>query len=192
MTSRQFFLQKNCRGQVWVETVIYTLIAFALIATSLAYVRPKIEEMQDKAIIEQTLAMMEDIDSIIASAVQGGAGNTRIIELSIKKGSLKIDGSENKIIFEIESRHIYTEPCTAEPCTEINIGNIVAVTKKQGKFNLITLTRSYTDYDIQYKGESGGQKTITKSSIPYKLSIENKGDSDTDTDNKVEINFYFI
>ena len=36
------------RGQVWVETVIYTLIALALIGTVLAFVKPKVEEMQDK------------------------------------------------------------------------------------------------------------------------------------------------
>ena len=40
-------------GQVWVETVIYTLIAFALIGTVLTFVKPKIEEMQDSAIISQ-------------------------------------------------------------------------------------------------------------------------------------------
>ena len=59
MTSRQFFLQKNCRGQVWIETVIYTLIAFALIATALTYIKPKIEEIQDKAIVENMIALQK-------------------------------------------------------------------------------------------------------------------------------------
>jgi len=191
MTSRQFFLQKNCRGQVWIETVIYTLIAFALIATALTYIKPKIEEIQDKAIIEQTLSMMEDIDSVIMSAVQGGAGNTRIIELSIKKGSLNIDSSNDKIVYEIESRHTYTEPCIKEPCIGINIGNIAAVTKKQGKFNLITLTRDYSsDYDIQYK-LSENSKTISKSSTPYKLSIENLGEN-LENPPRLTINFNII
>ena len=146
-------------GQVLIETVIYTLIAFTLIATALAYIRPKIEEIQDKAIIEQTLGMLEDIDSIIMSVVQGGPGNTRIIELGIRKGSLKIDGANEQIVFEIESRHTYTEPGV-----DVNIGSIVAHTEKQGKFNKVTLTRSYTDYDVEYKGDATTSKTISKSS----------------------------
>ena len=47
-------------GQVWVETVIYTLIAFSLIAAVLAFVKPKIDELQDKAIIEQSIGMIKE------------------------------------------------------------------------------------------------------------------------------------
>src|SRR3989339_625134 len=97
------------RGQVWVETVIYTLIAFVMIGSVLAFVKPKVEEMQDKAIIEQSIGMMEDINTIVLSLVHGGAGNKRKIELGIKKGILMIDGQNNKLIFEIESGNTYTE-----------------------------------------------------------------------------------
>ena len=38
------------KAQVWIETVIYTLIALALIGTVLAFVKPKIQEIQDKIV----------------------------------------------------------------------------------------------------------------------------------------------
>jgi len=74
------------RGQVWVETVIYTLIVLVLISSVLFFVKPKIEEMQDKVIIEQSIGMMEDINMIVLSLVQGGMENKRKIEFEIKQG----------------------------------------------------------------------------------------------------------
>ena len=43
------------KGQIWVETMVYTLIAFALIGIVLMFVKPKIEEIQDTSIIEQSI-----------------------------------------------------------------------------------------------------------------------------------------
>ncbi|MDP7521120.1 MAG: hypothetical protein QF567_02715, partial [Candidatus Pacearchaeota archaeon] len=119
------------RGQVWVETVIYTLIAFVMIGAVLAFIKPKIEEIRDKALIEQTIEVIESINFGIIEL--GGEGNKRIIELGIKKGILKIDGENNLIIFEIESRHVYSQPGE-----DIYIGNIIANTKKRGTFNTVT------------------------------------------------------
>ena len=99
----------NKRGQVWIETVIYTLIAFSLIAAVLAFVKPKIEEIQDNAIIEQSLGLMKDIDSTIREIIQGGSGNKRKLEIAIKKGSLGIDGENDRLVFEIDSRKLYSE-----------------------------------------------------------------------------------
>ena len=83
-------------GQVWVETVIYTLIAFVLIGAVLAIAQPRIEEIQDKAFIEQSFGVMKDIDNIILSLAQGGVGNKRVVELGLKKGNLIIDGDKIK------------------------------------------------------------------------------------------------
>ena len=55
------------RGQVWIETVTYTLVAFVLIGLVLSFVKPKIEELQDQAIIEQSTSMIKEIDSILHS-----------------------------------------------------------------------------------------------------------------------------
>lgn len=170
------------RGQVWIETVIYTLIAFVLISTTLAFVKPKIEEMQDKAIIEQSIELIEAIDSQILSIIQGGPGNKRLIEIGLKKGLLEINGKEDKIVFEMESRSTYSEPGL-----EVNLGNIIVYTEKRGKFNLITLTRNYSEYNITFQG-SDAIKSLSKAATNYKLSVSNKGTDGNRTIIDFEVN----
>ena len=89
---------KNSKGQVWIETVVYTLIAFAILGAVLGFAKPKIEELQDKAVIEQSILMLENIDGIIEE-IKTVQGNKREIELGIKKGSLTIDSENDQIIF---------------------------------------------------------------------------------------------
>ena len=165
---------ENQRGQIWVETVIYTLIALVMIGIVLSVVKPRIEEGQDKAIIEQSMNLIRDIDSIILD-IKRAPGNQRIVELGVKKGILRIDGVEDKIIFEIESRYEYSEP--GEEIIDYTTG-IIINTKKMGEFNNVILTKDYhEDYDLTYEGENK-IKSITKSSTPYKLSISNKGEKE--------------
>ena len=54
------------RSQVWVETVIYTLIGLAVIGILLAAAKPKIDEMRDKLVVEQTIDSMNSIDEKIS------------------------------------------------------------------------------------------------------------------------------
>lgn len=158
------------KGQIWIETVVYTLIAMTLIGAVLAFVIPRIQEIQDKAIIEQSITVIEDINTIFLSVAQGGAGNKRIVDLGIKKGDFNIDAINNKIIFEIETEHEYSEIGV-----DVSIGNAVVKTEKAGSLNKVTLTRDYNQYDLTYAG-GDAIKTISKATTPYKLSIENKGE----------------
>lgn len=167
---------RNKRGQVWIETVIYTLIALIMIGAVLGWGKPKIEQLQDKAIIEQTIGIFEDIDSQILSAVQGGAGNKRTLEIGLKKGSIAIHAEEDvdAIFYEIETRHTYSEPGEY-----IHIGNVLARTVKKGEYNDVVLKIDYAGiYDLKFEG-TNTQKTITKSSTPHKLTISNDGASAT-------------
>lgn len=173
---------KGKRGQIWVETIVYTLIAFALIGLVLAFVKPKIEELQDKGIIEQSISVLEDIDSIIKDI--GDPGNQRIIDLKISKGELNIDGENDKLFFEIESRHAYSEPDK-----EVTIGNIIVLTEKKGKLNDVTLTQDYDgDYDIMYDNRDELKK-ISKASTTHTLLIANKGENDL---NEIIINIEVV
>jgi len=166
--------RKNRKAQVWIETVIYTLIAFVLIGLVLSVVKPQIEKIRDKAVIEQTMDMMNYLNTRILSAVQGGPGNKRIDELKIKKGELKIDGVDNKIIFEMESKSVYSEPGQ-----DVAYGNIIVRTEKKGKINIVTLTTDYSkDYNLTFENKDK-VKLISKSSVPYKLVISNKGGEKT-------------
>ena len=170
----------NRKGQIWIETVIYTLIAFVMIGLVLAYAKPKIEEIQDKAIIEQSIKMMEEINAKIMEVKQGGAGNKREIILGIKKGILKIDGINDKIFFEIESKHTYSQ--LGE---DISYGDLIIHTEKRGNFNIVTLTMDYSEkHNITYQGKDE-LKSITKAPTPYKLFISNEGGDKTRIEIKI-------
>ncbi len=158
------------RGQIWVETIIYTLIAFVMIGLVLYFASPKIAEVQDKTIIEQSVGIMEDINNVISNI--GIPGNKRLIELNIKKGDLKIDGVNDKIIFEIESRYAYSQPGE-----EVPYGSVIVHTEKKGDLNVVTLTSDYSEaYNLTYLNKDE-LKTITKSGASYNLFITNKGGS---------------
>ncbi len=160
----------NFHGQVWIETVIYTLIAFVMIGLVLSFAKPKIEELQDRTILQQSTEMMKEIDSIILTI--GAAGNQRLLEIGIKKGNLKIDCQNDTIIFEMESMSVYSEPGE-----KIKDGNIIILTEKKSGYNLVTLTRNYGEdnYNLQFEGKEE-LKTISKASTSYKLSISNEGE----------------
>ncbi len=163
---------KSRKGQIWVETVIYTLIAFTLIGLVLAFAKPKIEEIQDKGTIEQSIDVLEEIDQIIKNL--GGPGNQRVITLKISKGALNIDGENDQIFFELESRYEYSEPGK-----NINIGDIEVLTEKKARTYDVTLTRDYEDddYDITYN-DADDLKKLSSASTPYKILIADKGESE--------------
>mgnify|MGYP001614250745 FL=1 len=157
----------NIKGQIWVETVIYTMIALVMIGAVLAFITPRIAEIQDRAIIEQTITSMGDIDSVVLSVSQN-AGNRRTINFYMKKGKLEIDGVNNEITFEMQSRYVFSQPGE-----EVNINDLTAKTEKSGSENIVTLTKKY-DYEITYQGNDE-IKEINQASTPYKISVENKG-----------------
>ncbi|MBI2043211.1 hypothetical protein HYT25_02370 [Candidatus Pacearchaeota archaeon] len=160
----------NKFGQIWVETVIYTLIALTMIGAVLAFVIPRIEEIQDRSVIEQSINAVKDINNVILSVVHGGTGNKRLVETNIRKGKLKIDGVNDKIIFEMETNYVYSEPGQT-----VSIGNMEAMTEDIGGTNTVTLTSTY-DYDITNNG-ANDERTIEDSTTPYTISIENKGEN---------------
>ena len=168
---------KRKRGQIWVETIIYTLIAFAMIGLALAFVKPRIDEIQDRGIIEQSITLLEDIDDIIKNI--GDPGNQRVIEIGIRKGVFKIDAVAEKLIFEIESRSEFIEAGE-----DYQTGDVLITSKKIGNLNEIVLTITYSNYNITYDNKHE-LKQFGRSSTPYKLLISNEGESA----GKIIINF---
>jgi len=163
---------KNKKAQIWVETVVYTLIVLTLIGMVLAVARPAIEKQKDKAIIEQTIVALNDFDRQLMDAKNMGAGNVRIIDFRIKKGKFIIDANNNKIIFEIDdSRYQYSE-------YGVDIilpgSNLEIRTDKGKKYFKVTLTLNYASLNITYNGKE--EKGIFPPA-PYKFSIENKGNN---------------
>lgn len=160
---------ENKFAQIWIETVIYTLIAFVLIGAVLAFVKPKIDEMQDKAVIEQSIGLLKDLDSLVTEITQAGSGNKRKIEISIQKGELKIDGINDQLLFEVESRYEYSQIGQ-----EITNGNLIIVTEKFGDINIVKMRREYTAQNITFEGKDE-IKTISKGTTTYSLFLDNNG-----------------
>lgn len=157
------------RGQVWIETVIYTLIALTMIGAVLVFITPKIKESQDRAVVEQSLNVLQNIDGVIASMIQGGPGNKRVINVGIKEGTLEINGANDTLVFEIQTEYEFSEPGE-----EVNVGGVKVITKKVQNINYITLTKNYSSYDVKYDGKNEA-KILTKGTTPYMITIENKG-----------------
>ena len=155
-------------GQIWVETVIYTLIAFSLMGLVLAFVIPSIEETQDKGVIDQSVAIMQNIDTTIKGI--GDPGNQRVLNVIINKGSITINPVTNLISFTMDSRSQYSEPGK-----NISIGSITVDTETKNDQYTVTLTLDYTGlYNLTYGGKKG-DVTLTSSSVPYALTISNAG-----------------
>ena len=165
---------KNKRAQVWIETVIYTLIALTMISAVLAVAKPKLEQMQDKAIIEDTVRVLEEMNTIILD-VKKVSGNQRVFDLGIKKGDLNFNASNDKIFFEIESKYRYSQPGETIKSGSVNILTEELSSKKDYKI-FLTLDYYGSGYDLQLKGlPLDGTKKITKASSLYKILIVNKG-----------------
>ena len=96
------------RGQIWVETVIYTLIGLAIIGLVLAAAKPKIDAKKDEIVIEQSIEALNNINNKIYE-VQRAEGNRRGVELTVGKGKFVIDIEGDKISWVIESSFEYSE-----------------------------------------------------------------------------------
>ncbi len=160
------------RGQIWVETVIYTLIAFIMIGLVLAFAGPRVTEIQDKTIVDQSVTIMEDIHTIV-NEIKNVAGNKRLVELTIQKGSFIIDGVNDRLVFEIKSSQTYSEPGK-----NISHGSVMVLTEDRGEYKLVTLTGNYSAYDITFTGNDE-IKTLNAASTPYKLYLTNEGGNPT-------------
>jgi hypothetical protein len=162
----------NKRGQIWVETVIYILIAFVMLGLVLSFVRPKIEELRDKIIIEQSIETMNDLESVFSDVLV--PGNKRIVEVSIRKGEFNINSENDSIEFEIDSSYIYSEPGET-----IFLGNLNITTIDLGDYAEVRVIRDFSErYNLTYQN-SEESKSLTRSSVPYRISITNKGEDDS-------------
>ncbi|HLD37327.1 MAG TPA: type II secretion system protein [Candidatus Nanoarchaeia archaeon] len=172
---------KSRRAQVWVETVVYMLIGLSIIGLVLAFAMPKINEIKDKAVIEQTITALNEIDSKIME-VGFTAGNTRTVYFKIGRGEIDINGAGDKITFILpDSRYTYSEPGRIT-----YIGDIIAKTEKKGRINSVELMLNYSGrFDIRWQGMEQ-EKQLFKAPSPYKLLIENNG-SETSSGSVIDL-----
>jgi len=165
-----FFNLMRClikkRGQIWVETVIYTLIGLTIIGLVLAVALPKINAKKDQIMIDQSIQALTNVDDKIYE-VQRAVGNRRTVDLKVGKGKFIIDMDEDKIRWVLNSRFKYSEPGMAVP-----LGNMEVTTKAADPWE-VTLELSYS-VDLQFDQKVDGIKELDAAPAPYKLIIDNK------------------
>lgn len=169
------------RGQVWVETVVYMLVGLSLMGLVLAFVIPKVNEYRDKSVIDNTIAAMNVIDGKINEVLEAPL-NTRVVEMTLKRGDLYFNASGDNIYYVLEDSKVkYSEP--NEP---VSLGRITVLTEPRTKdVNRITIFMNYT-FNLDYDNNLSVLK-YSQASIPYRFSFTNKG---TNADGDVPTVFF--
>ena len=165
------------KGQVWVETVLYTLIGLAIIGIVLAVAKPKIDEMKDEIVINQIIESMSSIDEKVGE-VDSVEGNRRSIDLKVGDGEFVVDGVNNMIIWRINSDYQYSEEDVV-----VDIGDFNVLTTKGDPWT-VEIMRPY-DFDIRFDSVDE-EKVLEESSAPYSVYVENLGRND---DGKAIVSF---
>lgn len=167
-------------GQIWIETVVYTLIILSIIGVILGIIRPAINERKDALLVTQSMDLLNTIDGKI-DEVKYVAGNSRNLDFKISRGELIIDGENDKVMVVIENI-LYQY---GEPGLNLSEGNINILTMKNGKEFSINMSLDYKDkLNITYKGKD--VKRFISQAPSYKLSIMNKGE----IGNLVNVDFF--
>lgn len=163
------------KGQVWIETVLYTLIALALMGLVLTFVMPKINEGKDKAVVEQTIASLNELDKTM-SAVMSSAENSRIIYFSLRRGEFYINSTDDSLSIVISD---LGKPYSQEN-KSLEVGRVNVLTEKKQKNYVVHLTLNYWgDVNITYANEDKLRK-LTSASVPYELKVRNLGQTSGD------------
>ena len=152
------------KGQVWIETVIYTLIGLTIIGLVLAVAIPKINSKKDEVMINQAVQALGDIDNKVYE-VQRSLANRRTVNLEIGKGRLIINMENDSISWVLDSKFKYSEPGI-----EVPMGNLKVLTEETDPWTVI-LKLDYA-VDIRFEEMTVGTKELDSAPTPYKLMIE--------------------
>ena len=151
----------------------------------LAFIKPKIESATDRSTIEKSIELLSKIDSTIGD-IKYISGNSRLLKVLIKSGSLTINPLEDTITFLIEdSQYEYSEIGKE---IEIFGEHLTVNTSSSNNILNVKLILSYKDeLNITYKNNEENY-AMQKSPTPYDLLITNKDISNPKT-NFTDIDF---
>ena len=162
----------NRRGQIWVETVIYTLIGLTIIAILLSIANPQIEKIKDRGILKQTKSALDLLDAKI-NEVEQTPGRIGIVDFKVGKGKLEINSENNFIRYTLENSRLEY----SEVGSEIIEGNVIIKTEESGRKYNIMLTRDYSTLNLSYENRLEN-KMLQAGTTPYRIQIENVGVAD--------------
>lgn len=162
---------RNKKGQVWIETVLYTLIGISLIGLVLAFITPKINDAKDRAVVEQTINSLSAFDEKMNAAFEI-TWSRRVLDFTIKRGSLYIDAEKDEIIFEVDD---LSKPYS-ELGANITLGRITITSLRNQKTSSAILRLNYAErINITYDGLDNKNEKFTPAATPYRFSLENVG-----------------
>jgi len=162
----------NKEAQIWVETVIYTLIGLVILGILLSIVTPKINQIKDRTILTQTMDSLNTFHEAVSETLIA-PGNKRDILISVSKGEYVLDG-KNETIYYVLKDSTYQFSQLNQPTVS---GNLVVLTKEGAKNYDVYLMLNYSSFNITYDGKDAVRE-MTQAPIPYRLLIENKGGAD--------------
>ena len=171
------YLPKSKLSQVWIETAIYTLIGLTIIAILLAIANPQIDKIKDKGMINQATDALNILDGKVLDVSQS-VGSVAVPNIKVGKGKFIINSSNDSIGYVLENSVLEY----SQVGIDIKEGNFIFKTEKFGnKFNIF-ITRYYSGVNITYNGSDTTDRYLETSPIPYKIRMENRGNSNIDFD----------
>jgi len=162
---------KNKYGQIWIETVIYTLIGLTIIIIIMSVATPQIEKVKDRTIVKNMVTILNEIDNKITQTVQA-EGNLRNIHITMSKGSLEINSSDNFIRYVLDNTRLEL----SEPGEEIEQVGIKIKTEKMGSRFRVILTRDYNSVNITFNNKAES-RFLHAGGTTHNLVMQNMGDN---------------
>jgi hypothetical protein len=160
----------NKKAQIWIETVIYTLIGLAIIGVVMGIVKPEIDKKKDSASIAQTIDILNEINSKVTD-VRYLAGNSRSLQIKVSRGKIIFDGENDQVIAIIDnSRYQYSEIGR-----EIDKGDVKVLTNEKGAVFQVTLWLNYSGQaDIRHN-RADVKYTLQPAPTVYNMVVKNYG-----------------
>jgi type II secretory pathway pseudopilin PulG len=176
-------LKRGSRAQIWVETVIYTLIGLTIMAIIIGVVTPKINEMTDKTILTQTMETLTKLNEQIQDALSA-SGSQREISLTVKRGSYFIDGQNDVIYFLLKG----TNALISQPGEPIKNGDLTVLTQERAskKYDVYLILNYSSSSNITYNNKDMN-KTFTAAPSAYRMLIINRGSPSQTTPKQIDI-----
>lgn len=158
------------KGQIWVETVVYTLIILVIIGILLSILQPVINKKKDQMLLQQSLRMMNEINNAVEDARYYGGGNSIPVDIELKKGQLKVIPLKDEISFTVRSEYVYSEINKTISKGKINITTL----QKLNEYEISFVTSFAGKINVTYNGKED-EKVINPAPSPFKMYITNLG-----------------
>lgn len=153
------------RGQIWIETVLYTLIGIALIGLVLTFALPKITAAQERAVVGQSIGSMQALADALEMVGTQGVGNVRVVTFALRSGQVVFDGIQDTITLTLpEQTSMYSQP--GAPVTQ---GSVKVLTREQGGKYQVTLDLSFPRMNLTI-GEQDTRATLTAASTAHRIT----------------------